>query len=66
MLNILNNKKSKINNFINIDFIKDLIYSHGESLKENWFGQLMTYPQTLAYLIQINMWLETYNIESEI
>ncbi len=66
MLNILNNKKSKINNFINIDFIKDLIYSHGESLKENWFGQLMTYPQTLAYLIQINMWLETYNIEYEI
>ena len=41
----------------------ELINSHGNSLKENWFGQLMTYPQTLAYIIQISDWLEEYKIE---
>lgn len=66
MLNIINNKSSKINNFINVDFLKELIFSHGNSLKENWFGQLMTYPQTLAYLIQIEMWLNEYDIKFEI
>ena len=43
-----------------------MLNTHGKNLKENWFGQLMTYPQTLAYLIQINMWLKEYNIELEI
>lgn len=28
-----------------------------------WYGQLMTLPQTLAYFLQINFWLEHYKIE---
>ena len=28
-----------------------------------WYGQLMTMPQTLAYFLQINFWLEHYKIE---
>ena len=28
-----------------------------------WYGQLMRRPQTLAYLLQINTWLELYNID---
>ncbi len=27
-----------------------------------WFGQLMAGPQLLAYLLQVNDWLETYHI----
>ena len=27
-----------------------------------WYGQLMRRPQTIAYLLQINTWLEQYNI----
>lgn len=27
-----------------------------------WYGQLMTTPQTIAYLLQVNYWLEKYNI----
>lgn len=27
-----------------------------------WYGQLMTTPQTIAYLVQVNYWLKTYNI----
>ena len=63
---IINKSTSPILELINVRFLYDLLESHGESLKENWFGQLMTYPQTLAYLIQINIWLEKYNIEIEV
>ncbi len=63
---IINKSSSPILQLINVKFLYNILDTHGENLKENWFGQLMTYPQTLAYLIQINMWLEEYNIEIEI
>lgn len=28
-----------------------------------WYGQLMTTPQTIAYMLQINYWLEKYKVE---
>jgi len=28
-----------------------------------WYGQLMTGPQTVAYLLQINFWLEHYKVD---
>lgn len=28
-----------------------------------WYGQLMRQPQTIAYFLQINSWLEQYNID---
>ena len=28
-----------------------------------WYGQLMKVPQTIAYMLQINLWLEKYNIQ---
>ena len=43
-----------------------MMRNHGKNLTENWFGQLMTYPQTLAYLIQVNMWFDIYKPEFEI
>ena len=27
-----------------------------------WFGQLMTTPQTIAYMLQLNYWLEKYRV----
>ncbi len=66
VLKILKDDSSPIHNIINTDYLNNILNSHGDILKENWFGQLMTYPQTLAYLIQINMWLEEYNVSLEI
>ncbi len=38
-----------------------------ELLTENravpWYGQLMTTPQTIAYFLQLDFWLNEYNIE---
>jgi len=28
-----------------------------------WYGQLMQVPQTIAYMLQLNCWLEKYGIE---
>jgi len=60
---ILDNPSSRIHEVINTNYVKNLINTHGNELKENLFGQLMTYPQTLAYIIQIDYWLTAYNIE---
>lgn len=66
MYKILQNKNLKIHKIINCEFVEKMLNIHGENLTENWFGQLMTYPQTLAYLIQISNWLEHYNIELDL
>lgn len=63
---IINKSSSPILELINVRYLYEILHTKGENLKENWFGQLMTYPQTLAYLIQINMWLEEYSVEIEI
>lgn len=63
IINILNDESSKILEIINKEFVINLVKNHGESIKENLFGQLMTYPQTLAYLIQIEYFLRYFNVE---
>lgn len=60
---IIDEPTSRIHEIIDIDYVKKLITTHGEELTENLFGQLMTYPQTLAFLIQIDYWLTAYNIQ---
>jgi asparagine synthase (glutamine-hydrolysing) len=34
-----------------------------DSNTQPWYGQLMTTPQTIAYMLQINHWLKTYKVE---
>jgi asparagine synthase (glutamine-hydrolysing) len=29
---------------------------------QNWYGQLMTAPQTIAYLLQLDYWLRRYRV----
>ena len=31
-----------------------------------WFGQLMTTPQTIAYMLQINYWMQRYGVKVEL
>ncbi|WP_349410200.1 asparagine synthase (glutamine-hydrolyzing) [Pseudalkalibacillus sp. SCS-8] len=42
--------------------VEEIIRTKGEAFKTPWFGQLMTGPQLIAHLAQINTWLEDYNI----
>lgn len=59
---ILENKNSILLEFFSKEQLHDLIASGGSSFKAPWFGQLMTGPQLLAYLIQTHIWFEEYNI----
>ena len=62
MNDILDKKSSPINEIIDYKTVKEIIDTKGSSYKSPWYGQLMTGPQLIAYLIQVNMWLEHYNI----
>ena len=28
-----------------------------------WYGQLMTTPQTIAYMLQVDYWMRKYNVK---
>lgn len=57
---IMNNSSSPINNILNRSYILEILESNGSAFTKPWFGQLMTGPQLMAYLCQVNMWLEKY------
>ncbi len=60
---IMNNQESKIKQLLNENYIWDIIRTDGTAFKRPWFGQLMTGPQLMAYLCQVEMWLQEYNIK---
>ena len=63
---ILEDKSSPIHQIIDYDFVSNIVDTGGESFKEPWYGQLMTGPQVIAYLIQLNNWMKFYNVKLDI
>ena len=63
---IMQDANAPINNLLNRKYILEILESEGKAFSRPWFGQLMTGPQLMAYLIQVNMWLEKYKPEIEI
>ncbi len=58
---IMSNPNSPINSLLNRQYILEILETDGKAFSRPWFGQLMTGPQLIAYLCQVNMWLERYN-----
>ena len=56
---IIENSNSPMLSFIKKSELEKLLNS---DKPQPWYGQLMTTPQTIAYFIQINYWLEKYKI----
>ena len=63
---IMNDSNAPINNLLNRNYILENLETDGKAFTRPWFGQLMTGPQLMAYLCQVNMWLERYNPSIEI
>ena len=63
---IIKNKDSKINILLNQKYLEEILETEGKAFTRPWFGQLMTGPQLMAYLIQVNFWLEEYNPKVEL
>lgn len=66
LTHIMQNKNSPINNLLNRAYILEILETDGKAFSRPWFGQLMTGPQLMAYLCQVNMWLEKYNPKIEL
>lgn len=62
---VLNNPSSPVNRLIDRKKVEAFLSTPSDYGKP-WFGQLMAGPQMLAYLLQINYWLDKYKIELEI
>ena len=62
---ILDNRRRRINTLISKEGIEDII-ERPEALRSPWYGQLMRAPQILAYIIEIDYWLEKYDVELQI
>lgn len=63
---IMSDKNAPINSLLNRDYILEILNSDGSAFSRPWFGQLMTGPQLMAYLCQVNMWLERYQPKIEL
>ena len=63
---IIKDKNSKINTLLNQKYLEEILETEGKAFTRPWFGQLMTGPQLMAYLIQVEFWLEKYNPTIEV
>lgn len=60
-LEIINNSNSPVMSFTDKKKALSLIQAPTE-YGNPWFGQLMADPQLMAYMIQVNYWLEKYHL----
>ena len=60
---ILKDKSSPILELVDKAKIANIVESGGSEYKTPWYGQLMAGPQMIAYLIQLNNWLQRYDIK---
>ncbi|WP_303860409.1 asparagine synthase (glutamine-hydrolyzing) [Alkalibaculum bacchi] len=63
LIKILEDKNSPILNLIDVPYVKEIAASNGENFKVPWYGQLMTGPQIMALLTQIDFWLRQYDVK---
>ena len=59
----LRNKNSILHELFQKQRLTDFIESNGEAFKVPWFGQLMSGPQLLAYLVQMDIWFKECNVQ---
>lgn len=63
---VISNPNNRLQELVDIEFVKHVIDSSEEEFERPWFGQLMRRPQLMAYLIQLEMWLNEYDIKVEL
>ena len=66
LTDIMAKKDAPINNLLNRCDILEILNTNGSAFARPWCGQLMTGPQLMAYLCQVNMWLERYQPQIEL
>jgi asparagine synthase (glutamine-hydrolysing) len=59
MERLLQDKNAPLFALVSADAVRQMMH---EDPAWPWYGQLMRRPQTIAYLLQINEWLQRYNV----
>jgi len=62
MEEILQDKEARLFELLDRSKVEQLVRSGIESFNIPWYGQLMSGPQLLAHLGQIDYWLRKYNV----
>lgn len=57
---ILNNPNAPLFELMDKGAVEGLLYTERS---EPWYGQLMTTPQTVAYMIMLNYWMEKFKVK---
>ncbi len=66
MNEILLDKDARLFEILDRSLVRKLVDQKAANISAPWFGQLMTGPQLLAHLAQIDYWLKEYNIKIDI
>lgn len=64
--NIVDNKNARMFDIVDREAVRKIVDTNGESFIKPWFGQLMRGPQVMAYLVQLETWLNEYNVKLDI
>ena len=62
---LLADRSRRISALVSREGVEEII-EHPDSLRSPWYGQLMRAPQILAYLIQLDHWLESYQVRIDL
>lgn len=66
LLAILDDRSAPIHQVINETALREGLLVSAGDYGRPWFGQLMAGPQMLSYLIQLNLWMERFNLTPRI
>ena len=56
---VLDDRNAPLLSLVRRDALEALL---DDDKAQPWYGQLMTTPQTIAYMLQVNYWLEKYKV----
>ena len=59
---LLDSGSCRLTELVNENKLREMLESGGKSFTKNWYGQLMSVPQIYAYFLQIERWLNEYDI----
>lgn len=62
LIQVLQNPKSPIHYIVDKGAVMQFL-KNPKDYGKPWYGQLMAGPQMIAYLLQVNYWLEHYQID---
>lgn len=57
---VLDNNSEPIWEIANKAFVKEILDTEGSAFSRPWYGQLMNFPQIMAYIYSINVWLKEF------